>query len=108
MAKKQPEKKKKPDPERQMALESLPPTIKESLTDEEVELFLYAEEWPESLLKKWTSLLSNRKKSRCMNELVLINITGKDRKGLIAKFTKVLARHNTNILDIGRPSYTTT
>ncbi len=62
MAKKQPGKKKKPDPERQMALESLPPTIKESLTDEEVELFLYAEEWPESLFEKMDEFIVKQEK----------------------------------------------
>ncbi len=45
------DKKNKPS-QRQMALESLPPNIKESLTKEEVELFLHAEEWPESMFEK--------------------------------------------------------
>jgi hypothetical protein len=43
---------KKADPERLMALESLPPNIKNSLTEEEVNMFLYEEEWPESLFEK--------------------------------------------------------
>ncbi len=42
----------KVDPERKMALESLPPNVRNSLTDEEVKLFLNSEEWPESLFKK--------------------------------------------------------
>lgn len=37
-----------------------------------------------------------------MSEIVLINITGKDRKGLDAKFTNILAQYNVNILDIGQ------
>lgn len=43
---------KKADPERTMALKSLPPHIRETLTPEETDLFLYAEEWPEELFKK--------------------------------------------------------
>ena len=38
--------------ERQIAYESLPPVIRESLTEEEKALFLNAEEWPEELFKK--------------------------------------------------------
>ncbi|MEN8210843.1 MAG: phosphoserine phosphatase SerB [Thermodesulfobacteriota bacterium] len=37
-----------------------------------------------------------------MSEVVLINITGRDRKGLDAKFTGILAEYNVNILDIGQ------
>ncbi len=44
--------KKKTDIERQASFDSLPPKIRESMTDEEKELFLYAEEWPESLFDK--------------------------------------------------------
>ncbi|MBF0301613.1 MAG: hypothetical protein HQK73_01105 [Desulfamplus sp.] len=40
------------DPERKMAFESLPPNIRENMSEEERELFLYAEEWPESMFKK--------------------------------------------------------
>jgi hypothetical protein len=40
------------DPERKMALRSLPPHIREQMTPEEIELFLYAEEWPEELFAK--------------------------------------------------------
>ena len=43
---------KKIDQERQMSYDSLPPSIKESLTDEEKQIFLYEEEWPESLFEK--------------------------------------------------------
>ena len=34
------------------AFESLPPHIKEELTQEEKEIFLHSEQWPESLFKK--------------------------------------------------------
>ncbi len=44
--------KKKIDKERQMAYNSLPPGIKESLTPEEKELFLNAEQWPDTLFEK--------------------------------------------------------
>lgn len=36
-----------------------------------------------------------------MRDVVLINITGRDRKGLVAKFTGILAEYDVNILDIG-------
>lgn len=36
-----------------------------------------------------------------MQEIVLINITGKDRPGLVARFTHVLAEYGVTILDIG-------
>jgi len=37
-----------------------------------------------------------------MNKIVLINISGKDRKGLCSKFNRILAEYNTNILDVGQ------
>lgn len=43
---------KKPDKERQMAWESLPPAVKENLSQEEKELFLFAQKWPDSLFEK--------------------------------------------------------
>ena len=43
---------KKTQKERQEAYESLPPGIKESLTPEEKEFFLTAEQWPDSLFAK--------------------------------------------------------
>lgn len=43
---------KKIEKERQMSYDSLPPSIKESLTDEEKELFLHSVEWPDSLFDK--------------------------------------------------------
>jgi len=44
--------KKKNDKERKISFDSLPPSIKDSLTEEEKQLFLNAEEWPESLFEK--------------------------------------------------------
>jgi hypothetical protein len=41
-----------PDPERMAALRSLPLHIKETLTEEEVDAFLYQEVWPDSLFDK--------------------------------------------------------
>ena len=43
---------KKVDKERQMAFDSLPPGIRDEMSDEEKKLFLYAEEWPDELFKK--------------------------------------------------------
>lgn len=37
-----------------------------------------------------------------MSDIVLINITGRDRKGLDAKFTGILAEYGVNILDLGQ------
>lgn len=37
-----------------------------------------------------------------MSEVILISITGKDRKGLDAKFTGILSEYDVNILDIGQ------
>ncbi len=37
-----------------------------------------------------------------MSDVILINITGRDRKGLDAKFTSILAQYDVNILDIGQ------
>lgn len=37
-----------------------------------------------------------------MNEIILINITGKDQRGLFARMTGILAAHGVNILDIGQ------
>ncbi|VFQ43895.1 hypothetical protein [Desulfoluna butyratoxydans] len=51
-------KKNNVDPERQMALDALPPNIRKSLTDEEVELFLHAEVWPEEMCEKLNEFLS--------------------------------------------------
>ncbi|MCM2283253.1 MAG: hypothetical protein NDI81_00625 [Desulfobacula sp.] len=43
---------KKTDMERQISFDSLPPNIRENMTEEEKQLFLHAEEWPESLFEK--------------------------------------------------------
>ncbi len=37
-----------------------------------------------------------------MSEIVLINITGRDRKGLDSRFAGILAEYNVNVLDIGQ------
>lgn len=37
-----------------------------------------------------------------MSEVVLINITGRDRKGLDARFAGILAEYGVNILDVGQ------
>ncbi len=37
-----------------------------------------------------------------MGDIIMINITGKDRKGLGATFTGILAQYEINILDIGQ------
>ncbi len=42
----------KPSPEKMEALRSLPPEIIKSLNKEEVQSFLFDEEWPDSLLEK--------------------------------------------------------
>jgi hypothetical protein len=44
--------KEKPDPERMAVLRGLPIEIKEQITGEEAQAFLYKEELPESLLEK--------------------------------------------------------
>ncbi len=37
-----------------------------------------------------------------MSEIVLINLTGEDRPGLTHELTRILARHNVRVLDIGQ------
>lgn len=44
--------KRKPDPAKMQALRSLPLEIKQSLTKEEADAFLYEDVWPDSLLEK--------------------------------------------------------
>jgi len=44
--------KRKPDPGKMQALRSLPLEVKQSLTKEEADAFLYDEVWPDSLLEK--------------------------------------------------------
>jgi hypothetical protein len=43
---------KKPDPKRVAFLRSLPLTVKEQITGEEAEAFMFAEDIPESLYEK--------------------------------------------------------
>ncbi len=43
---------RKPDPARMQALRSLPLEIKQTLTGEEVDAFLFEDEWPDSLREK--------------------------------------------------------
>ncbi len=37
-----------------------------------------------------------------MSEIILINITGRDRKGVNSKFSTILAQYDVNVLDIGQ------
>ena len=50
---------KKNDPEREMALNSLPPNIKNDLSEEEIEMFLTAEVWSEELVDKLKEFLTS-------------------------------------------------
>ena len=43
---------RKPDPEKMQALRSLPVHVKQGLTSEEADAFLYEDVWPDSLLEK--------------------------------------------------------
>lgn len=43
--------KKKINKKQQLSYENLPATVKESLTEEEKELFLSSEQWPDSLFE---------------------------------------------------------
>jgi hypothetical protein len=49
----------KPDPQRMAVLRSLPLEIKEQITGEEAQAFLYNEELPESLLEKLKDYLED-------------------------------------------------
>ena len=51
--------KKKIDKERQMAFDSLPPLVRDSLTPEEQELFLYSDAWPNELFEKLAEFILN-------------------------------------------------
>jgi hypothetical protein len=44
--------KRSPDPARMQALRSLPIEVKQKLTKEEADAFLYKEVWPDSLYEK--------------------------------------------------------
>jgi hypothetical protein len=49
-----------PDPERLEALRRLPTEVMKSLTREEIDAFLFEEEWPPSLSEKLKDYLSDR------------------------------------------------
>ena len=51
--------KEKPDPQRMTILRSLPLEIKEQITGEEAQAFLYNEELPDSLMEKLKDYLEN-------------------------------------------------
>ena len=51
--------KEKPDPQRMAVLRSLPLEIKQQITGEEAQAFLYKEELPESLLEKLKNYLED-------------------------------------------------
>ena len=51
--------KKKPDPQRMAVLRALPLEIKQQITGEEAQAFLYNEELPESLLEKLKDYLED-------------------------------------------------
>ncbi len=53
-----PPRKEKPDPERMAVLRSLPIEVKEKITGEEAQAFLYNEDLPESLLEKLKDYLA--------------------------------------------------
>jgi hypothetical protein len=55
-------KKRKPDPEKMQALRDLPLEVKQSLTKEEADAFLYDEVWPDSLLEKLKDYLADEGK----------------------------------------------
>jgi hypothetical protein len=51
--------KEKPDPQRMAVLRALPLEIKQQITGEEAQAFLYKEELPESLLEKLKDYLED-------------------------------------------------
>ena len=53
---------RKPDPAKMQALRTLPLEIKQSLTKEEADAFLYEEEWPDSLIEKLKDYLVDEDK----------------------------------------------
>ncbi|TKB12402.1 hypothetical protein [Desulforhopalus sp. IMCC35007] len=55
------EKKEKPDPQRVAVLRSLPLEIKEQISGEEAEAFMYNRELPDSLLKKLKDYIEEEK-----------------------------------------------
>ncbi|MDY6988881.1 MAG: hypothetical protein SWQ30_12595 [Thermodesulfobacteriota bacterium] len=53
--------KRKPDPAKMQALRSLPVTVKQSLTKDEADAFLYDDVWPDSLLEKLKGYLVEKR-----------------------------------------------
>jgi hypothetical protein len=51
--------KEKPDPQRMAVLRSLPLEVKQKITGEEAQAFLYTEDLPESLLEKLKDYLED-------------------------------------------------
>ncbi len=51
--------KSKIDPEREMSLKSLPPNVRNDLTEDEIEMFLHAEVWSEELFEKLKEFLTS-------------------------------------------------
>jgi hypothetical protein len=52
----------KPDPEKMEALRSLPIEVKQSLTKEEADAFLYDDVWPDSLIEKLKDYMVDQEK----------------------------------------------
>jgi hypothetical protein len=55
---------RKPDPEKMQALRSLPVHVKQGLTREEADAFLYEDVWPDSLLEKLKDYLVDEERGR--------------------------------------------
>ncbi len=51
---------KRVDPERKQAFENLPPNVKAMLTDEEKDLFLTSEQWPDELFDKLKEFITTQ------------------------------------------------
>jgi len=60
----EPKEKRKPDPGRMQALRSLPLEIKQKLTKEEADAFLYEDTWPDSLVEKLKEYIATDERSR--------------------------------------------
>jgi len=52
--------KRKPEPGKMQALRNLPIEVKQSLTKEEADAFLYDDVWPDSLLEKLKDYLVDK------------------------------------------------
>ncbi|MDY6954137.1 MAG: hypothetical protein SWE60_21740 [Thermodesulfobacteriota bacterium] len=57
----EPVSRRKPDPEKMQALRNLPLAVKQSLTKEEADAFLYDEVWPDSLIEKLKDYMVDEK-----------------------------------------------